>query len=109
MDFSNRNTEDNFWNQETIGVKENELSNYERYENLITIAIHILTDISRSKGNQAMKFGQLIEYKKSCTKCGGEPIPRPFYKQSKFTYLWMDILQFYVVCFIVCQVEDYRN
>ena len=27
-----------------------------------TIAIHTLTNISRSKGNQAMKFGQLIEY-----------------------------------------------
>ena len=28
---------------------------------LQTIAIHIFTDISRSKGNQAMKFGQLKE------------------------------------------------
>ena len=27
-----------------------------------TIAIHISTNISRSKGNQTMKFGQLIEY-----------------------------------------------
>ena len=27
-----------------------------------TIAIHILPNISRRKGNQAMKFGQLIEY-----------------------------------------------
>ena len=27
-----------------------------------TIAIHILPNISRSKGNPAMKFGQLIEY-----------------------------------------------
>ena len=27
-----------------------------------TIAIHTLTNISRSKGNQAMKFGQLIEH-----------------------------------------------
>ena len=27
-----------------------------------TIAIHILTNILRSKGNQAMKFGQLIEH-----------------------------------------------
>ena len=27
-----------------------------------TIAIHIFTDISRSKGNQAMKFTHLIEY-----------------------------------------------
>ena len=27
-----------------------------------TIAMHRLSDISRSKGNQKMKFGQLIEY-----------------------------------------------
>ena len=27
-----------------------------------TTAIHILLDISRSKDNQAIKFGQLIEY-----------------------------------------------
>ena len=27
-----------------------------------TIAIHILTNISKSKDDQAMKFGQLIEY-----------------------------------------------
>ena len=26
------------------------------------ISIHILTNISRSKDNQSMKFGQLIEY-----------------------------------------------
>ena len=27
-----------------------------------TITIHILPNISRSKGNQTMKFGQLIKY-----------------------------------------------
>ena len=27
-----------------------------------TIAIHILPNISRSKGNQKIKFGQLIKY-----------------------------------------------
>ena len=31
---------------------------------LQTIAIHILPNISQSKGNQAMKFGQLIECNK---------------------------------------------
>ena len=47
-----------------------------------TIAIHILINISRSKGNQAIKLGQLIEYnmkntflEKSHTKCGGQTIP----------------------------------
>ena len=50
-----------------------------------TIAIHILTNISKSKGNQAMKLGQLIEYnmrniffEKSYIKCDGEFISRPF-------------------------------
>ena len=54
-----------------------------------TIAIHILSKFSRSKDNQAMKFGQLIEYnmrniflEKSCTKYSVETIPRPFSKKS---------------------------
>ena len=57
-----------------------------------TIAIHILVNISRSKGNQAMKLGQLIEYnmrnifvKKSYTKRGGETITRLFFKKSKLS------------------------
>ena len=54
------------------------------------IAIHILPSISRSKGNKAMKFGQLIEYnmtnnflERSYTKCSGEAIPRSFSEKSK--------------------------
>ena len=31
---------------------------------LQTIAIHIFRNISQSKGNQTMKFGQLMEYNK---------------------------------------------
>ena len=30
------------------------------------ITMQILPNISRSKGNQKMKFGHLIEYEKSC-------------------------------------------
>ena len=55
-----------------------------------TIAIHVFINISRSKGNQAMKFGQLIEYnmrnifiEKSYTNCGRETIPRSFSRKSK--------------------------
>ena len=50
-----------------------------------TIVIHILPNIPRSKSNQTIKFGQLIEYnmrnifiEKSYTKYGGEISPRPF-------------------------------
>ena len=53
-----------------------------------TIVIHILPNISRSKGNQTMKFGQLIEcnmrnifLEKSYTKCREETSPRPFSKK----------------------------
>ena len=54
--------------------------------------MHILPNISRSKSNQTMKFGHLMEYKKtnifvekSYTKCGGETIPRPFSKKTKLS------------------------
>ena len=56
------------------------------------ITIRILSNISRSKGNQSVKFGQLIEhnmrkilFEKSCTNCNGETSPRPFCKQSELS------------------------
>ena len=49
----------------------------------------MLPNISRSKLNQTMKFGQLIEYKmrnifleKTCIKPVGEASSRPFYEKS---------------------------
>ena len=47
------------------------------------ITIHILSNISKSKGNQKMKFGQLKECNMwnlflSNTKCDRETIPDPF-------------------------------
>ena len=61
---------------------------------LQTIAILILSNISRSKGNQTTKFGQLIEYnmrnifvEKSCTKYDGEAIPKPFSKKTGHFFL----------------------
>ena len=57
-----------------------------------TIAIHILPYISRSKDNQTVKSGQLIEYnmrkyflEKSNPKWGGETSPKPFSKNTKLT------------------------
>ena len=72
---------------------------------LQTIAIHILPNISRSKSNQTMMFGQLLEYnmrnaflEKSCTKYGRGTIPRPFSKKFE-EYPWINSLKFYTVCF----------
>ena len=57
-----------------------------------TISIHILSNISWSKGSQTMKFGQSVEYnmrqiflKKLYKKCGGEIIPRAFTKKPKLS------------------------
>ena len=59
-----------------------------------TITIHILPNISGSKGNQTIKSGKLIEYnirtifpEKSFSKFGGETIPRPFSKKSKIKHI----------------------
>ena len=56
----------------------------------LIIIIHILPSISRSQGNQTIKYGQLIEYnmrniflEKLYTKHGAEASPRTFYKKSK--------------------------
>ena len=56
------------------------------------IVIHILPNISRSKGNQTVKLGQFLEYnmrniflETSFKKCGGETSPRPFSGKSKLS------------------------
>ena len=79
-----------------------------------TIAIRILPNISRSKGNQTMKFGQLIEYiliniflEKSCKNCAEGTIPKPFSKKIKFEHLsgsisylisWIISLDLFLLC-----------
>ena len=70
------------------------------------IALQILPNISRSKGNKTMIFNQLTEYnmrnvflEKSNTKYDGETIPRPFFKNQNWEYLWINILKFDAVWF----------
>ena len=57
-----------------------------------TIVIYMLPNISISKGNQTMEFGQLIEcnirnifLEKSYTKCDGQTSPRPFSEKLKLS------------------------
>ena len=67
----------------------------------------MLTIISRSKGNQTIKFGQLIEYdmknislEKSYTGHAADiPFSHPFVKNQNWAYLSINILKFYTVCF----------
>ena len=70
-----------------------------------TIATHILHNIAKTKGNQTMRFGQLIEYnirniflEKSHPNCGGGTIARPFSKKENWAYLCITILKFHIVC-----------
>ena len=57
---------------------------------LQTIAINILHNISQSKGNQTMKFAQLIEYnnkniflQKLCKNEAGKLVPEPLFLKKK--------------------------
>ena len=59
---------------------------------LQVIVIHTLPNIWRIKGNQTMKFGQLIKCDmrniflgKSYAKCGGKTIPKPFSEKVKLS------------------------
>ena len=69
-----------------------------------------MSNISRNKGNQTIKFGQLIEcnmriiiLEKSYTKCDGETSPRPFSEKLKLRYLWINRRRFCTVCFYCMQ------
>ena len=81
------------------------------------ITTRILPNISRSKGNQTMEFGQLIEHnmrkiflEKLYTKCDEETSPGPFSKKSKLgisTRQQSKVL--YSLFLLHVQVEGYRN
>ena len=80
-----------------------------------TIPMHILTNVSRSKGNQGMKFGRLINYE-----CGtffsnnhtqnvlNKLFPDPFLENQNWAYLWINSLKCYAVCSLY-PAEDYQN
>ena len=52
----------------------------------------------RQPNNEIGSMGNIF-FEKSYTKCGGEASPRPFYKKSKFSYLWIKNLKCYIACF----------
>ena len=71
-----------------------------------TIAIHTIPNISRSKGNQAMKLDQLTEYnmrniflKNHIKNVVEKLFPDPFLKNQTWAYLWINSLRFYEICF----------
>ena len=66
----------------------------------------MLTNISRGKCNQAMEFGQLIEYKmrniffENYTRNMVEKLfPGSFLKNQNWAYVWISNLKFYADCF----------
>ena len=75
-----------------------------------------LINISRSKGNHPMDFGQLTEYnmrsiflEKSYPNGVEKLFPDSFLKNQNWAYLWINCLKFYTVCFYCMPSEDYRN
>ena len=78
-----------------------------------TIAIHILTNILRSKTNQAVNPGQFIEYnlqniflENHAQNVMQKLFPDPFLKNKNWAYLWINILKLHILFFLfVYQVE----
>ena len=93
--------------------------NFEIYDatGWTTIIIHMLSNNSRSKGNQTMKFGHLIEHnmrkfflKKSYTKCGGKVSPRFFYKNQNWAYISRPTVWYVKSLYLLyILVKVYRN
>ena len=70
-----------------------------------TFAMHILPSISKSKGNQTMKFGQLINitwgtffFKKHTQIVLEILFPGPFLQNQNLAYLWTNSLKLHTVC-----------
>ena len=67
-----------------------DLNAFKFLSNWLTITIYVLPNISRNKGNQAIKFGQIIKYskrniflQKSCRKSCKETSSRLYLKKQK--------------------------
>ena len=79
------------------------------------ITIHIFPNISRSKGNQAMKFGQFINKSRSispensCTKWGGETSSEPFLENQNSAFLRINSVNNYTVFLLFALVKDCQN
>ena len=61
--------------------------------------MHILNNISKSKGNQTMKFGQKHFFKIHTQKVLEKLFTGPFLKNQSWGYLFINSLTFYKVCF----------
>ena len=74
-------------------------------------AMHILSNISKSKGNKTMKFSQLIKYKiRNIFLEKSETVSRSFPKKIKIEHNSGSIVSCFIhFVFIVCQVEGYQN
>ena len=65
-----------------------------------------MPNISKSKGNQTMKFGQIVKYivqiffsKKHTQHLVEKLVLDSFLKNQNWAYLWINSLNFYTVCF----------
>ena len=75
---------------------------YDVFNRKHIMAIHKLLNIARSKDNQTMKLGQLIEYnlrnnfnEKLYIKCDEKTSPRTFSKKSKLSISLNQVFWFY--------------
>ena len=63
-----------------------------------------MTNISRSKSSQTIKFRQLVEYNMRKYFVVWKLVPDPFLKRKNWAFLWINIIKFYRVC-IYCMLS----
>ena len=75
-----------------------------------------MPNISRGKGNQTLRFGQLIEcnmwnnfLEKSYAKCGGETSSKLFSKKLKLSISLEHSMKFHTAFLLYAQVEGCQN
>ena len=71
-----------------------------------------MPNISRSKGNQTMKFDHLREQffsKNNSQNVVEKLLPDPFLNNQNWTYLWINNLKFHTVCFCFMQSGRLSN
>ena len=77
-----------------------------------TMTMYVLLNISRSKRNQKMKFGRLIEYNmrnifiENHTKIVVEKLfPHPFLKSRNWANLWINSLKLYSLFLLYAKLK----
>ena len=108
---TDRQTDNGDFTGPSLGQGSNKV-NFKSYDVttwLKTIAIHKITNIARSKGNQTLKFGLLIEYNmRNILLILDELFRDPFQKNQNWVYLWINSSKLYSLLLLHAKLKTIK-